>query len=292
MFNRSDPAMHDPGLSYPAAQVRQYDHDRFLTAIFAPASVRDHLFALYAFNIEIAKTGEIVSESLIGRIRLQWWRDTLDRLYAGEMVAHAVARPLGDAIRAGTLERAAFDRIIDSREFDLERTPPDDFAALHAYADGTGSPLLGLALQIAGGRGSRVAEVAEVARLAGTGWALTGLLRAVPFHARQRRVYLPADALAENAVALGRLFDLKPGPGLARVIRGVGEHARRHLLTARQAVRALPSSGRSPALLIELGLLYLADLERADWDPFVIEMRPPRRFTAATLGWQRLIRRY
>src|ERR1700743_3337665 len=38
--------------SYCAEQVRQFDHDRFLTAIFAPAAVREHLFALYAFNIE------------------------------------------------------------------------------------------------------------------------------------------------------------------------------------------------------------------------------------------------
>ena len=49
-------------LSYCAEQVRGFDHDRFLTAIFAPAAVREHLFALYAFNIELAKVREVVEE--------------------------------------------------------------------------------------------------------------------------------------------------------------------------------------------------------------------------------------
>jgi len=46
----------------------------------------------------------------------------------------------------------------------------------------------------------------------GSAWALTGLLRAVPFHARQRRLYLPADRLEEAGVRVGRLFDLKLKP--------------------------------------------------------------------------------
>jgi NADH dehydrogenase [ubiquinone] 1 alpha subcomplex assembly factor 6 len=277
------------GLSYPGEQVRQYDHDRFMTAIFAPAPVREHLFALYAFNIEIAKTGEIVSEPLIGQMRLQWWRDTLDRLYAGEPVAHGVAHPLGEAMVAARLDRTDFDHLIDAREFDLDRTPPIDFTALHDYAEGTGSPLLALALRIAGGEDP---AIQQVARQAGTAWALTGLLRAVPFHARQRRLYLPADKLAEEGVGIGRLFDLKPDPGLARVVRGVAEHARRHFLTARKTIRGLPRRARSPALLTELGLFYLADLERADWNPFVLETRPGRRFTIAGLALKAMTRRY
>jgi NADH dehydrogenase [ubiquinone] 1 alpha subcomplex assembly factor 6 len=289
MINQSAQAQPDPGLSYPADQVRRYDHDRFMTAIFAPPSVREHLFALYAFNIEVAKTGEIVSESLIGQIRLQWWRDTLDRLYAGEIVAHGVARPLGAAIASCRLERAAFDRLIDAREFDLDRAPPADFAAFHDYAEGTGAPLLELALRVSG---AEVTVARSVARQAGTGWALTGLLRAVPFHARQRRVYLPADRLEENAVAVARLFDLKPDPGLPAVIRGIGEHARRHFLSARKAVQGLPRQARSPALLTELGLLYLADLERAGWNPFTLETLPGRRFAVANLAWRRFVRRY
>ena len=62
--------------SYCAAQVRAYDHDRYLTALFAAEAGRDALMTLYAFNLEIAKTRETVSEPILGQMRLQWWRES------------------------------------------------------------------------------------------------------------------------------------------------------------------------------------------------------------------------
>ena len=59
------------------ALVRAADRERFLTALFAPADRRNALFALYAFNIEIARVREAVREPLAGEIRLQWWSDAL-----------------------------------------------------------------------------------------------------------------------------------------------------------------------------------------------------------------------
>src|SRR5260221_11842658 len=85
-------------LSYCGQQVRRYDHDRFLTALFAPADRRDDLLALYAFNLEIAKIRETVTEPMLGRIRLQWWRETIES-FAGHIVRkQAVAEPLADAV--------------------------------------------------------------------------------------------------------------------------------------------------------------------------------------------------
>jgi phytoene synthase len=275
-------------LSYCAEQVRGFDHDRFLTAIFAPAAVREHLFALYAFNIELAKVREVVTEPLIGQMRLQWWRDTLDRLYADETVAHEVARPLQAAIKAGGVARSAFDPLIDAREFDLEKSPPADLDSLLTYAEGTGAPVLAIALRIAGGG----TDTAEIAQRAGRGWALTGLLRAVPFHARRHRLYLPSDRLAAAGVRVSRLFDLKPEPGFRDVVRAVGEQARVDLTAARKLVGTLPRAGRSPALLIELGRMYLEDLERAGWDPLVLETKPARRLAAARLALASLFRGY
>lgn len=276
-------------LSYPVEQVRKFDHDRFMTAIFAPAPERENLFPLYAFNIEIAKVSEVVTEPLIGRMRLQWWRDTLDRLYAGEAVAHEVARPLGVAIAAAQLDRDHFDRLIDAREFDIDRTPPADFATLRSYAEGTSAPLLALALQVTGA--GRTAA-ADIARSIGTAWALTGLLRAVPFHARQRRLYLPQDRLMDHSVRTQGLFDLKPTPGLAEVVRDIGLYARELLDEAPRVLSGVSKAARSPALIASLARYYLADLERAGWDPFVLERRKQRPLLIGRLGLRALIRGY
>ncbi len=275
-------------LSYVAEQVRRHDHDRFLTAIFAPEACREDLFALYAFNIEIAKTGEVVSEPLIGLMRLQWWRDALDRLGGGGDIAHEVARPLARAIRGHGLSRALFDRLIAAREIDLDRAPPADMPAMLDYAEATGAPLLELALRIAAPSGVDMTGIPRAARLIGTAWALTGLLRAVPFHARQRRVYLPADRLAAAGVGLGALFDGRPGPGLAEMVHGIAEDAAALLLEARRNWGGVPPRSRSPLLLAVLANVYLADLRRAGWDPFVLEQRPGHPLMTLRLAFHRL----
>ena len=63
------------GRSPLAALVRRHDRDRYQTALFAPADRREAIFALYAFNYEIARVREIVTQPMLGQIRLQWWRE-------------------------------------------------------------------------------------------------------------------------------------------------------------------------------------------------------------------------
>jgi len=74
---------------YCEDQVRASDKDRFLATLFAPADKRGPLFALYAFNLEIAGVRDRVREPMAGEIRLQWWRDVL----TGERVSEAAANP-------------------------------------------------------------------------------------------------------------------------------------------------------------------------------------------------------
>src|SRR5207302_7126999 len=105
------------GPSPLAALVRRHDRDRYQTALFAPAERREALFALYAFNYEIARVREIVTQPMLGQIRLQWWREVLDAAYAGTTPRrHPVVLPLSEAIRDCDLARQAFDRLIDTRE--------------------------------------------------------------------------------------------------------------------------------------------------------------------------------
>src|SRR3954452_17343605 len=74
--------------------VRVADKDRFLATLFAPAEKRGPLFALYAFDLEIAGIRERAREPMPGEIRLQWWRDVLSGERGGEAKAHPVAAAL------------------------------------------------------------------------------------------------------------------------------------------------------------------------------------------------------
>ena len=280
------------GLSYCAETVRTYDHDRYLTAIFAPATSREALFALYAFNLEIAKTREVVTEPLIGRMRLQWWRDALDTLYAGGTIAHEVASPLGVAIQAGRLERATFDRLIDAREQDLEDAPPPDFVALEAYAEGTAAPLLELAMQAALGGAPLAVEERHAARHVGIAWALTGLARAAPFHARQGRSYLPEDRMRAVGASVARLYEFKPEPAMFVVVREMADRASSHIEQARAMTGDVRPVARSPLMTAELAGLYLNDLARSRWDPFSPNLRRGRPLSALRLALRAIRARF
>ena len=186
-------SMADTELSYCARLLRQQDPDRYLTALFAPPERREALFALYAFNLELARARESVREPIMGQMRLQWWRDSLAEMLAGRPRAHEVGRPLAAAIAAYGLDPALLERLIDARERDMEAEPPADLAALLDYARGTSSTLTELALEVLGRPGP---AVREAGRALGIAWALLGLVRAVPFHAAQRRLYLPTSLTA------------------------------------------------------------------------------------------------
>jgi phytoene synthase len=269
-----------------AALVRHHDRDRYQTALFAPVGRREALLALYAFNYEIARVREIVTQPMLGQIRLQWWREVLDAFYAGTPARqHPVAVPLSAIIREFGLSREPFDRLVDTRERDLADEPPASLAALEDYAEGTSAPLVHLALQVLG---AREAAVEETARQVGTGYALVGLLRAIPFHARAGRTYIPAEIAERTGLDPGDYAAGRSTPALRAAVREIAGAATRHLRAAREGRAAIPRSAIAALLPATVADRFLARLRRAEYDPFApaLAMPDPRqiwRLAAAAL---------
>src|ERR1700693_58313 len=131
-----------------AALVRDADRDRYLATLFAPAEHRDALFALYAFNIEIAKVRDVAREPMPGEIRLQWWREALSGERAGEAAAHPVASALMATLSRYRFVAAPLLELIDERIFDLYDEPMATVGALELYAVRTQSPIFAMAAGI------------------------------------------------------------------------------------------------------------------------------------------------
>jgi NADH dehydrogenase [ubiquinone] 1 alpha subcomplex assembly factor 6 len=248
-------------LSYCAAEVRRWDYDRYLAGLFAPAAARERLFALYAFNHEIAKVRETVREPMLGQIRLQWWREAIAGIYEGKIRKHpvveALACAIGGANAAANPARAGFEALIDAREFDLAGRAPASLAELEAYCAGTSSQLLWLAAEMLGARGE---GTREALRPVGIAWALTGLVRAIPFHARARRQYIPADIAAATGLTEEALFSLKPSAELHCAAAELAACAERHLASiSGRAERA----ARPLMLMATLARAYLHRLRRS-----------------------------
>jgi phytoene/squalene synthetase len=112
-------------MDYCQELVAQGDKDRYLATLYAPPDARPRLFALYAFDIEISRVPQAVSEPMIGEIRLQWWRDSITAIYAAEPQDHPVSRALATAIHDARLPRHAFDDMIEARSAELISEPSD-----------------------------------------------------------------------------------------------------------------------------------------------------------------------
>jgi len=246
--------------------VRSHDRDRFQTALFAPAAHRETLFALYAFNYEIARVRESVREGMLGQIRLQWWREAIAAAYGGGPVRqHEIAEAITVAIRERNPSRSHFDRLIDTRERDLDDEPLPDMAALEGYAEGSSTPLILLALEVLGAANPRALEAA---RHIGIAYALAGLIRAMPVHAQAGRSFMPASLAAKAGLDPRDYTALRSTPALRRAVATIAAAARDHLRRARELRRDVPAAALPALLPARIADNALRRLERAGFDPF------------------------
>ena len=293
----------ESALSFCTDLVRAHDYDRYLCAMFAPETARAGLMAVYAFNQEIAKIRDVITEPVSGHIRLQWWREALDTVYAGGDPGHPVAVALGDAIERFALGRSHFDRLIDGRAFDVEDHRPENLAALESYADATSTPLVSLALEVLAERG---AAAHAAGRHIGIAWGLIGQLRATAYLARKKRTFLPLDELSRVGLAPEDVFNVRLSrhrsssgdtrKALARVAKEIAALANDHLIGARNfrsefkkktLVRFLPAY--LPGILANG---YLGRLHWRDHDLFAPGLEIPRPLKLTRLAVAVMLKRF
>jgi len=205
----------------------------------------------------------MVSEPILGQIRLQWWRENIAAAFVGSPVRrHVVVEALTTAIREHGLTRAHFDRLIDARERDLEETPLASLDALEDYAEASSTRLVYLALESLDVR-DRAAEQAGFH--IGIAYSLAGLLRAIPYRARIGPTLVPAEIAAA---------------------------ASRHLASARAHRRSIARAALPALLPAIIAERSLARLKRAHYNPFDPALTAPDTMQSWRLAIASLCKRY
>ena len=245
-----------------AGTVRVADHDRYLSALYAPQEKRAALFALYAFNAEIAGVRERVREPLPGEVRLQWWRDVLA---AGDPLAAASGHPVAEAlvrtIVACELPGQAFDNYLEARVFDLYDDPMPSRTDLEGYCGETASVLIQLAAMVLDREAAPA--FAELAGRAGCAQAMTGLLLLLPLHRARGQCFVPGEILAAVGSSRKEFLDADGGAGAGHAVAAMIALAREHLAAFEAGAPALPASLRPAFLPLALTGAYLGRLEAA-----------------------------
>jgi phytoene synthase len=267
------------------AIARAEDPDRFLCALFAPAAQREALFALIAYNHELARARAVARTPLIALMRLQWWRDVVREATEGMPPRrHEVAEPLHAAIAGGALHPAALLAMADARETEAEDEGIPTRSAFAAYLRGTAG---GFAL--AAGRLLGVTEPPLLAGLeaAGTLYGLGGVLRSVPALARQGRCLLPAEAMAEQGLRAEDVVAAPDSPALHRVLRTIAAQGARDVAAAAEVLRGLSGAALPAALPLVLARRDLRRLAATGRPPPATAPRPPSDRLAVTAAWLR-----
>jgi hypothetical protein len=100
-------------------RARARDPVFFFASLFARERAREAMWLLHGVHGELLRALG-VSEPLIGAIRVQWWREVAE----GAERRHELATPLGEAIGAGRVTRAAVLGLCDAADLAIEEQAP------------------------------------------------------------------------------------------------------------------------------------------------------------------------
>jgi phytoene synthase len=242
--------------------IAQADKARYWATLYAPEDRRDPLFALYAFDLEVAAIGGRVREPMAGEIRLQWWREVLE----GKRAEEAAANPVAAALLATLQHHGAATQpllgLTEARRFDVYDEPMQTVADLEAHGRATAGAVVRVAAQFLGVPNDQSEKISSQA---GLGQIYLEILLSPTL----RATYIPNEILAHYGAERGVVaatFELRAALAEMRL------RARRHLDTA---AAFLPRAPRAilPALLpAALIKPTLARMEKPSYDP----MRPPQ----------------
>lgn len=121
--------------------VRDHAPDRWLSSRFvADAAARADLIALYALDHELTRIPHVVTDPLMGEIRMTWWREGLEEIAEGRPVR---PHPVLKAIAASDLPPVALAALAEARLGDLDRDKSGE--ALITHIDATEGLVMALA---------------------------------------------------------------------------------------------------------------------------------------------------
>ena len=252
--------------AFCADLVRTHDFARYAATLFLPAEPRRALLSIYAFNVEISRVRDQVSQALPGEMRLQWWTDMLAGAAHGGVEGNPVAAELLLTINNFRLPVEPLSRLIEEHQFDLYNDPMPSMAALEGYINDTSSALFSFGARVVAQPSE---EIEHLARHAGLAQGMAAVIAALPFDAARRQLFVPLQLLESHGSGTEQVFSGKQAPQVRAAIDQLVGEADGHMKTALSLLKSVPRQVRPLFLPLALVRRDLARMSRADHDPFV-----------------------
>jgi phytoene synthase len=274
---RSDKNTDPVQIKAVSSLLKTRDPDRYWTVLFAPRQAQASLFALYAFHSELEHISRLISEPMVGQIRLQWWRDAIELAAPGAKTGNPVADALADAILTHHLPKSSLQRLVDARLPEIYRDPPADIQALRTTLKETTGTVFELAAAILGFSGETISKASAHA---GVAEGLTRILLTLPMQASRQSLLIPPSYLESRAVDLRAVYRGKSSAALKAALADLRGAAAKALHAARVELTEVHGDALPGFLPLAVVKPYLKAMAAPDYNPLqaVATVNPLRRF--------------
>jgi phytoene/squalene synthetase len=247
-------------MDYCRRMVAESDRERYMLGLFAPAAHQRALWAVLAFNQEVAKIWDSVSEAALAEIKLQWWSEVLDEILEGTVREQPVIQELA-TIEGRKQIFPLLKQAIEARRIELF-TGGTDITSLKKYAAGAGGAFhQAIFVTI---RPEAKDAALQVADCLGKAWATLGLVRALPYYWQHSK-----DMGSEGLAAITQLPDQDRAlERLQPIIDAMAEFAAEEIHSAKTAAKAIARRERDCLLPVALLDLHLKQLRKTNNNPF------------------------
>lgn len=252
--------------------------------LFLPVERRKAITALYAFCREVDDIVDEVHESSVARMKLVWWRNQVENLYAGK-TEHPVMKALAPHIHTYGLKEDHLYAIIEGMEMDLDCHRYENWNQLRKYCWHAAGVVGELSAAIFGH--SRP-ETLVYAQNLGLAFQMTNIIRDVGDDARRGRIYLPRDEMMAHGVTDAEILNGVYSDKFAALMQQQSLRARE---LYRDAMRALPEADRrdqrAGLMMASIYHTLLQEIERERWQVLDqrIALTPIRKFWLAWKVW-------
>ncbi|XP_065224621.1 NADH dehydrogenase (ubiquinone) complex I, assembly factor 6 [Planococcus citri] len=272
-------------LDYCLNLVNKCDYENFLCTLLLPNHLISAGIALRAFNVEIAKVQDHVSENVIGLMRFQFWDDTIDKMFAGKIPEHPVCIELSKVIGNSNLSKLYLKRLIDARRNQLSSFRFSSMKKVEEYADLANSPIYLLLLELAD---IKKVDADHAASHLGRAQGIANLLRSTMYNSQKNIVSIPEDMLVKYKVSEEDILRNKMDTNIKDMFFDIATEAHLHIESVEKIQKDLDKACRRILLPSVAVKSYLKRLESVDFNVYHPKLQRKNELLSLRLYWRKL----
>lgn len=278
--------------------LKSSDRSSYVLKSYIPKSALNAFIGIRAFKIDLSRIVDTVTRPEIAKLRFDFWKTSLQKIYQGTERApqEPTCLVLADAIENGVeLSKRYLLTLIQTKEGTIGNPPFRTLDSMASYGEGTFSQLNYLtqesvlsvspsAQKFLQENASLSEPIAQIAAHIGQATGIAAFLRAFKFYVGSKNfVPLPVALMTNHGLSQQEVIDLITGRvggdqtkdilhKLSNVVYETATRANDHLLSAQSLLKQVKSSAKLPDAIFIPYLsalpvqLFLERLERTNFD--------------------------